>query len=107
MAHCTLDGNIYGTGLTEQNLFRHISATLQIDWKEVRRLYYYFTSKETGRTLDIIIPVYDNDLWGKGNTNSKSHGKIPNSLRLRLIKYTDTKHSKGNKVAFCEILNWL
>ena len=107
LAQCTNDGNLYGTGLTEHKLFRQTSATLQMDWKEVRWLYYYFNSKETGQTLDSIRPVYNNSLRGKYIPNSKSHGKIPNSLRLNIIKYIYTKHAKVKKVACGEILNWL
>ena len=48
LAQCTADGDLYGIGLTEHKFFRHISATLQMDWKEVKRLYYSFTSEEIG-----------------------------------------------------------
>ena len=78
-----------------------------MDWKEVKQIYYYFTSEETGQTLDSIRLVYDNSLQGKGIPNSKFHGKIPNSLCMHLIKYIDTKHTKGKKLTCCEILNWL
>ena len=47
LLQCTTDGDLYGKGLTEHKLFRHTSATLLMYWKEVRILYYYFTSKET------------------------------------------------------------
>ena len=56
--------------------------------------------------MDIIRPVYDNALWGKGSPNSEYHGKITNSLCLHLIRYIDTKHVKGKKLACREILNW-
>ena len=75
LAQYTSDSDIYGTGMTEHKLFQQTSATLRMDRKEVRRLYYYFTSEETGRTLDSIRPVYDNSLQGKGSPNSKFHGK--------------------------------
>ena len=42
LAHCTADGNLYGTGMTEHKFFRQTPATLRTDWKEFRRLYYYF-----------------------------------------------------------------
>ena len=57
--------------------------------------------------LDSIRPVYYNAIWNKGIPNSKFHGKIPNILRIRLIKYIDTKHTKVNKLACRVILNWL
>ena len=57
LAQCTDDSDLYGIGLTEHKLFSQTSATLRIDWKEVRQLYYYFTSKKTGRTLHSIRPV--------------------------------------------------
>ena len=57
--------------------------------------------------LDSIRPVYDDSLWGKGIPNGKLHGKTHNSLRLHLIKYIHTKHSKGKKVACRKILNCL
>ena len=107
LSQCTTDGNIYGTGLTEHKFFRQTSATLRMDSKEVRQLYYSFTSKQTGIILDIIRLVYDNALRGKGRTNSKLHGKISNSLHLHLIKYIDMKHAEGKKVACRKILNWL
>ena len=66
-----------------------------MDCKEVRRLYYSFTSEETGQILDIIMPVKDAALWVKGSPNYKLCGKIPNSLRMHLIKHIDTKHAKG------------
>ena len=78
-----------------------------MDCKEVSQIYYYFTSKETGRTLYIIILVYDNSLWGKVSPNSKFHGKIPSNLCLNIIRYMDMKHMKGKKVAFLKILNWI
>ena len=74
LAQCTADGDLYGTGLTEHKLFRHTSATLQIDWKDIRRIYYSFNSKETGLKLESTGLVYDNALWGKGSPNSKFHG---------------------------------
>ena len=77
-----------------------------MDWKEVGRLYYYFTSEETERKLDSIRPVYDNSLWVKDSPNSKYHGKIHKILRLHLIRYIDMNHTKGKKVACHEILNW-
>ena len=106
LAQCTADGDLYRTGPTEHKLFRQKSATIQMDWKDTRQLYYYITSEETGNILDRVIPVYDNSLWGKRSPNSKFHGKIPNSLCLHLIKYIYMKHRKGNKVACHEILNW-
>ena len=57
--------------------------------------------------LDIIRPVYNNDLWGKGIPNSRFHSKIPNILFLHLIKYIDKKHAKINKITCREILNWI
>ena len=56
--------------------------------------------------MDIIRPVYNNALWGKGSSNSKFDGKITNILLLQLIKYIDTKHAKGKKVACRDILNF-
>ena len=107
LTHCTADGDLYVTGLTEHTLFRHTSATLRMNWKEVRRIYFSFTSEETGQTLNSFRRVYDNSLQGKGGPNSKFHVKIPNSLCLHLIKYIDTKHAKGKKVDCREVLNWL
>ena len=107
LAQCTADDDIYGTGLTEHKLFRQTSYTIKVDWKDVRRIYYYFTSEETEQTLDSIRTVYDNSLWIKGSHNYKFHSKSPNCLCLNLIKYTDTKHEKGKKVACRDILNWL
>ena len=75
--------------------------------KEVGRLYYYFTSKDTGRALGSIRPFYNNSLWVKGIPNSKVHSKIPNSLRPHIIKYIDMNNAKGKKVACHEILNCL
>ena len=49
--------------------------------------------------MDSIRPVFDNSLQGKDIPNSKFHGKTPNSLRFYLIKYIDTQHVKGKKVA--------
>ena len=100
MAQYTTDGDIYGIGLTEHKFFRQTSDTLQMDWKEVKRLYYSFTSDDTGQTLDSIRPVYDNAFWAKGRPNSKFHRKIPNILCLHIIKYIDTKQVKLKKVAF-------
>ena len=57
LTQCTADGDLYETGLTEQKMFIQTSDTLRMDWKEVRQLYYYFTSKKTGRTLHSIRPV--------------------------------------------------
>ena len=73
---CTADGNLYGTGLTEHKLFRNTSATIRIDWKEVRQIYYFFTYEETGRKLDSIRLFYNNSLRGKGGTNAKFRGKF-------------------------------
>ena len=106
LSQCTADGDLYGTGLTDHKLFRQTSATLLMDWKEVRRLYYYFTSKEMGQTLYSIRPVYNNALQGKGIPNSKFHSKIPNSLRLHLIKYIYTKHVKVKKVIILVGRKW-
>ena len=49
--------------------------------------------------LGSIIPVYENSLQGKGSPTSKLHGKIPNNLRLYLIKYIGMKYVKGKKLA--------
>ena len=57
--------------------------------------------------MDSITPVYDNSLRGKGISNAKFHGKIPNIIHLHLIKYIDTNNLKRKKVVFREILNWL
>ena len=107
LAQCTDDGDIYGTGLTDHKFFRQTSSTLQMDRKEVRRLYYSFTSEETGQTLDIIILVYDSSLRVKFSPNSKFHHKTPHSLCLYLIKYIDTNHAKRKKLACREILYWI
>ena len=66
-----------------------------MDWENVRQLYYSFTSEETGLMLDIIRPVYDNALRGKGGPNYKLYGKISNSLCLHIIIYIDMKNAKG------------
>ena len=65
-----------------------------MDWKEVKQFYHSFNSEETGQTLDSIRLVTDNSLRDKSSPNSKSQGKIPNSLCLHLIKYKDMKHEK-------------
>ena len=57
--------------------------------------------------MDSIIPVKDDALWVKGSPNYKLCGKIPNSLRLHLIKHIDTKHAKGKEITCLGILNWL
>ena len=54
LAYCTAGGDIYETGLIKNTLFRQISATPQIDWKEVRLIYYYFTSKETEKRWIVL-----------------------------------------------------
>ena len=106
LEHCIAAGDIYGTSLKEHKLFRQTSATLQMYLKQARRIYYSFTSKETGKTLDIIIPVYNNSLCVKGSPNSKFHAKIPNSLCLYIINYIDTKHAKVKKAALREIYRY-
>ena len=78
-----------------------------MDCKEIMRFYYYFTSEETGLTLNSIRPVYNNAFRGKGSQNSKFHNKIPNSLRLHHINYIVMKHAKESKVACRKILNCL
>ena len=57
--------------------------------------------------LLFYLQRYRTNLQGKGSPNYKFHGKIPNSLCLHLIKYMDTNHMKGKKLACREILNWL
>ena len=57
--------------------------------------------------MDSIRLVYDNALWVEGGHNAIFHVKITNKLHLHLIKYIDTNHSKGKKLAFHKILNWL
>ena len=76
-----------------------------MDWKEFRRLYYYIALEEKVRTLDSIRPVSDNALQGKVSPSYKYNVKIPNSLRLHLVKYIDMKHVKVKKVACRDIQN--
>ena len=57
--------------------------------------------------MDSIRLVYDNALWVEGGHNAIFHVKITNKLHLHLIKYIDTKHSKGKKLSCRDILNWL
>ena len=45
LAQCIADGDIYGTVLIENKLFRQTSANIQMDWEKVRLIYYSFTSK--------------------------------------------------------------
>ena len=52
LAQCTADNDLYGTGLTENKLFRQTLANLRMDWKDIKRIYYSFKSKETGLKLE-------------------------------------------------------